>query len=53
MDYVAVPWITDYLEELRAMVKNCDPPQDAFCPPCRERLTFIARIEQILKEHGR
>lgn len=55
MDYIAVPWINDYLEELRAIVRNCDRPrpEDELCIQCRERQRVIDRLEEILKEHGR
>lgn len=56
MDYIAVPWINDYLEELRAIVRNCDRgdlPGDDLCPQCKEKQAVINRLEEILKEHGR
>lgn len=52
--HIAIPWITDYLEELRAIIKECDNPrpEDSLCTQCRERSRFIDRIEEILKWHG-
>jgi hypothetical protein len=56
MDYIAIPWITDYLEELRVIIRDCDKPlmkpEDTECIRCRELVMVIARIEEILKEHG-
>jgi hypothetical protein len=60
MDYIAIPWITDYLEELRSVIRECDRPQVIdgqevypLCIQCHEKERFVNRIEEILREHGR
>ena len=55
MDYIAIPWITDYLEELRSIVQDCHNPMvmGELCIQCREKERFIRGMEEILKEHGR
>jgi hypothetical protein len=52
--HIAIPWITDYLDELRAITAECERPQfdGTKCIQCREKDRIIGQIEEIIKEHG-
>jgi hypothetical protein len=54
LGHIAIPWITDYLDELRAITKHCERPrpEGVKCIQCREKDRIIGQIEDILKEHG-